>query len=73
MTPKEKAKELVHKFSIYETFHDTGKTHLIQSGVSSALIAVEEIIQYTKVRDTRCDFYYTSGYWQEVKQEIEKL
>jgi hypothetical protein len=71
MTPKEKAEELVLKYlrlqePNYNWFH---------KGLAKqcALIAVDEII-----KSTPCKFdgyYYEQNfkYWQEVKQEIEKL
>ena len=62
MTPKEKAKELVHKF------YDATEDHLNQDYVSKkcALIAV----------DLRFEIEYGKDmfeYWNEVKQQIEKL
>jgi len=66
MTPKEKAKELIFKFEITET-HE-GKAFIIQSGKSSALICVDEIIDTYNNAWTN-----TSDYWKEVKNEIEKL
>ena len=65
MTPKEKAKQLVDKFSyrihIVNCFHDNKV-----NSKESALIAVDEILNtiHTNMEDR---------YWQEVKQEIEKL
>ena len=62
MTPKEKAKELVNKMHI--------KTDVIfvMSKVQAkkcALIAVDEILEECRLEK--------DWYWQEVKQEIEKL
>ena len=63
MTPKEKAKELVDKFysiSGYRRF-----------AIGYALICVDEIIE-----DATHDPFNAKTrieYWQEVKQEIEKL
>lgn len=58
MEPKEKAKELVRKFIRH--------SHTISDSKKNALIAVDEVIQY---------FGWATGirYWEEVKQEIEKL
>jgi hypothetical protein len=68
MTPKEKAKELVDKFlNLY-----TGITLGIAKrswAKSSALISVDEILDINSVDKD----YDLSNYWQEVKQEIEKL
>jgi len=74
MTPKEKAKELVDKF----TFIDNGeKFQLITTkdkikAKQCALIAVDEILDtISTIYDY--DFSVLNPYWQEVKQEIEKL
>ena len=64
MTPKEKAEELVETFSNnvggdgYDLFHRTKQC---------ALIAVETHLEQT------CYEWQDERYWQEVKQEIEKL
>ena len=59
MSPKEKAKELVDKFTFRceECDYDW-------NAKQCALIAVDEIIK---------NFFSNFDYWQEVKQEIEKL
>lgn len=62
MTPKEKAIELVDKY-----IQTNGNSFFAKQ---CALIAVDEIINndgFTKFDD------YLTKYWQEVKQEIEKL
>jgi hypothetical protein len=59
MTPKEKAKELVDKMLLD---HDMPYYLAMQC----ALIAVDEIISDNAS-------IYSQKYWQEVKQEIEKL
>jgi hypothetical protein len=68
MTPKEKAKELFDKFMKpidglhkYPMCFDTAK--------QCALIAVDEILKITWVDK----FLTVEDYWNEVKQEIEKL
>ena len=70
MTPKEKAKQLVDKFSyrihIVNCFHDNKV-----NSIESALIAVDEIISIKLLwyqKDTK-----ELDYWQEVKNEINKL
>jgi polyhydroxyalkanoate synthesis regulator phasin len=63
MTPKEKAKELIDKFTDVED----GEMY-IGKAKQCALIAVDEIINSGKDVDEFAD-----AYWQEVKQEIEKL
>lgn len=67
MTPKEKAEEIVDKFIDIENKYKE-YTDFIQAK-QCALIAVDEI-QNTKavyVNDVEYD------YWEQVKQEIEKL
>jgi hypothetical protein len=63
MTPKEKAKELVDKFTV------VGLQQRAE-GYQCALIAVDEILN-----NEIGMLYYDSDieYWQQVKQEIEKL
>ena len=62
MTPKEKAEELVDKFQFILTEKQFGK--------QCTLIAVDEILfVVSKYNDTQAEV----SYWQEVKQEIEKL
>jgi hypothetical protein len=60
MTPKEKAKELLLKFMAIQ-FGDFPTT----DAKRCALIAVDEMIEL-------CESYVTP-YYQQVKQEIEKL
>ena len=77
MTPKEKAKKLFDKYYIVCQEY----TEEIQCSIQAkecALIAVDEIIQQWEVIDTYiADFggklNQSLKYWQEVKQEIEKL
>jgi hypothetical protein len=75
MTPKEKAKELVDKFR--NEFIWVEKDHsvdLYRDTKQCALIAVDIVIQQEA---ERCLAYRETDkfvdYWQEVKQEIEKL
>ena len=60
MTPKEKAKELVNKFTVVGLQRRN-------EGIQCALIAVDEVIKAT------IDDWSHYEYWQEVKTEIEKL
>jgi hypothetical protein len=68
MTPKEKAKELVDRFDETLTYLESK-----QKAKQCALIAVEEIlntlysIPFGNALDNELEYY------QEVKQEIEKL
>ena len=61
MTPKEKALKLVNKFS------SVGLQQR-DEGFACALIAVDEILSLYK---KNCNI--ENMYWEEVKQEIEKL
>ena len=67
MTPKEKAKELVDKFN--NSYDEESKTYILYQNVDEskrcALIAVDECLN-TCVENM---IYY----WQEVKEEINKL
>jgi hypothetical protein len=69
MTPKEKAEELIGK--CYDTFindedeHYTGTAWRLSK--QCALIAVDELIYDTQ------DVIDYHRYWQEVKEEINKL
>lgn len=84
MTPKEKAKELVNKFLKHNTvwIDDENYYYSEKKSKQCALIAVDDIIRVcpyfdSKIRETddqlsAFDFQFVS-YWQEVKQEIERL
>ena len=76
MTPKEKAGELYNKMYDYSLFEEEAKR--------CALIAVDEILETTKVKWAtqrkfpNGEYKFWKGvaykkYWQEVKQEIENL
>ena len=87
MTPKEKAEELVGK--CFDTFINDEDEHYVGTAwklsKQCALIAVDEILNsnpYTYIEkggsDSRGDWSYKEAqsnkkYWEEVKQEIEKL
>jgi hypothetical protein len=65
MTPKEKALELVDKMK-----YPVGGVYIISHIANElALIAVDEILKITWVDK----FLTVEDYWNEVKQEIEKL
>jgi hypothetical protein len=66
MTPKEKAEELYTRYD--SLFKAPFKKH--QHLKESALIAVDEIL---KVASFYNDSQAEVTYWEEVKQEIEKL
>lgn len=69
MTPKEKAQDLYNKFEFVYIQNYTSKHEVKQC----ALIAVDEIIQ-----DEMDNYFYLGDansidYWQEVKEEINKI
>jgi hypothetical protein len=67
MTPKEKAEDLVLKYSILKDGHN----HLVKQ---CALIAVQECIDlHYNLDGDRNGIGDSYKYWLEVKQEIEKL
>ena len=85
MTPKEKAQELYWKYAeILYLLHDA-RALKNSYAKKSALIAVDEIILSRKDDNQFDDTLWAGGsdmytmhpmylnYWQEVKQEIEKL
>jgi hypothetical protein len=67
MTPKEKAEDIVRKYSTYVVMWTGGVETERQNVKQCALIAVDEILSLfiSECEDTK--------YWQQVKQEIEKL
>lgn len=67
MTPKEKAKELVTKYTIY-----VAEMNEYEYAKQCALIAVDEILAQDVFGYTS-DWSNTIEYWQEVKQEIKNL
>ena len=73
MTPEEKAKELIYKFSTPLKVFDELKGWVIHLDSSKAkghaLTAVDEIIEQCYNNGIN----YSYNFWQEVKQEIEKL
>jgi hypothetical protein len=75
MTPKEKAIELVDKY--YHLFSvKLENTICVYEAKHCALIAVDEIdllIQKSTLKDDIYANLSSLEYWQEVKQEIEKL
>jgi hypothetical protein len=62
MTPKQKARELRDKFYMAIPGDEMGKCY--ESSKQCALIAVNEILNEPDSSEV---------YWQQVKQEIEKL
>ena len=70
-SPKEKAKELVYKYqylvNTWDCYNDESleMIYRLPDMKQCALIAVDELIKQVTHSDV--------GYWQEVKQEINKL
>jgi len=77
MTPQEKASELVEKFymslPMLNSYEDA-----INESKKCALITVDEILLATSIITVkqshhRAEEIEYSNYWQEVKEELEKL
>ncbi|HRH52626.1 MAG TPA: hypothetical protein PLN38_04870 [Chitinophagales bacterium] len=72
MTAKEKAHELVWKMHKVKTAQ--GVCYLtIHEAKKCAIIAVDEIFQVNPSNKVNGGLVSTKEYWQEVKNEIEKL
>ena len=74
MTPKEKAKELVHKMINIDSNSEMFDGFIMKEFYDqrAALKAVDEIIEALKIADN-ITFMYVIDYYKYVKQEIEKL
>ena len=66
MTAKEKAKQLVYMYWDVEDID-------FSNSIKCALIAVDELLQLRKGYFDCINPMQDEKYWQEVKQEIEKL
>jgi hypothetical protein len=75
MTPKEKAIYLYRNYLIFfpEFYSEKEYYYNEDKAKQCALIAVDEIIKETKLHDKTIYQHGRTFYWQEVKQEIEKL
>jgi dihydropteroate synthase len=69
MTPKEKAKELVDKYSFVEIQHYTSMFEVKEC----ALIAVDEILDVDYFDMSEEHFENIMEYWEQVKNEIQKI
>ena len=67
MTPKEKAKELLDTFKFADIYFVGGNETMLQNAKNCALLCVDEII------DTLNQSTLEFEYWEEVKEEINKL
>lgn len=72
MTPKQKAAELIDKFSertkLMDPYHGWVEHVILYKAKGYALTAVNEILNNDKVMP-----YIIISYWKEVKKELEKL
>ena len=66
MKPQEKAKELVDKFTLVGLQQRN-------EGIQCALICVEEILDVIKLIPYGMQYLSARDYWEEVKEEINKL
>ena len=77
MTPKEKAEELIYKFSehIVTIYELEGLVEHVDSSKAKghALVAVDELIKIHYLLTTTNDTSPSINYWKEVKQILEKL
>jgi hypothetical protein len=80
MTPKEKAKELVHAmgFSVYTMLNTQTRVnepvHRNPYAKACAMTAVNYIIASNPHSNPfNTDVHSTMGYWQNVKQELDKM
>ena len=88
MTPKEKAIELIDKFEDFVDYQEddcfTQREKMLINAKQCALIAVDELINtefqtvsklldLIKKNKIRLVISLNKDYWQEVKEEIEKL
>jgi hypothetical protein len=75
MKPKEKAEELIDKFENYSFMDIDKKISSFNSAKQCALVAVDEIINTGLLLDSSIYVMVKTSldYWQQVKQEIEKL
>ena len=72
MTPRQKALQLVDSFTEIDQFTIGGQKIYFHDSIKCALIALDEIIKVA-CDESDYDKSVTKTYWQEVKQEIEKL
>jgi hypothetical protein len=75
MTPKEKAKELILKYSKGKDEYGWNLCECDSCAKKCALIAVDEILwEIIKYADNSKEYVTeNTNYWEEVKQEIELL
>lgn len=64
MTPKEKALQLVEKFSLVASHQNIN---------ACAIIAVDEILYFMDMFNLDLEMKHQHKWWQQVKEEIENL
>lgn len=72
MTPKEKAEELINKYSTYVVMWAGGIEVTVENVKQCALIAVDEILEaidWHSYESPNKEIFF----WEQVKNEIEKL
>ncbi len=72
-TPKEKAEELVEKFYPRATSYSLDRKNQNENAKQCAIVAVDEILDIDCCDMSEEHFNNHIEYWQEVKNEIEKL
>lgn len=72
MLPKEKAKELVVKFSKYAHWDD-GSSNNDFNSVNCAIIAVDVILNDVGAINWESDSETGTNYWLDVKKELESF
>jgi len=65
MSPKQKAKQLIDKFESHSFMDIDMRISSYESAKQCALVTVDELIEHTDWTEV--------NFWQEVKQEIQKL
>jgi hypothetical protein len=73
MGPKEKAKELLEKFMEYVDHNSYTYLNSTQNAKQCSIIAIDEIIKNNAEFLDGLRYHEELNYWEEVKQEIEKL
>jgi len=74
LSPKEKAKELVEKFrGLVHSGVDDLEITSNENAKKCALIYVKGMRDMAESIWEKMDDYHTAEYWDEIKQEIEKL
>jgi hypothetical protein len=73
MTPQEKAKELVDKYLTMENTLNIIDLPYLEMSKQCALIAVDEIISLAYWEYMESNTHEEKIYWQELRNEIEKI